>query len=321
MKKILSILSASALALTMSISAFADDKPSKEEIEKAFMEYAVDEAIGDEREWEYLLTDSFNGALNYNNFLNFLDSEEYKNSKYTDIDLSDKKDLKSLENYFYEWVQKNNPIMYPKVKWDITQTKDYDEIKESGIWTAKSTQDYKTTYTAKKSGNKWVMKEDQSGKVVMTIPVIPSKFDYIYENAEKENSKNDDSSRSLVSDINDEEDSVEKASENSTGESSGNNNNSTNEQSDQDNNSSSKNSSAGTNNNTPSGGTSDNGGSSPANGGKSEENSNGNSSNSSASESEENEEQEDSNTTVWVIVLVAVVAAGIIVFFVFKKKK
>ena len=316
MKKILSILSASALALTMSISAFADDKPSKEEIEKAYMEYAVDEAIGDESELENAIVNDFDLALEYKAFKKFLDSDAYKsNAHLANInDLSDKSNMNDFDDSFQKWLSNNIDKIFPIDFKDF----DWEFNDKTQIWTGTSLDG--TVYTESKSNGKWLLK-DKNGKTIMSVQTLSPKFDYIYENAEKENSKDDDSSRSLVSNINDEEDSVEKVSENSTGESSGNNNNSTNEQSDQDNNSSSKNSSAGTNNNTQSGGTSDNGGSSPANGGKSEENSNGNSSNSSASESEENEEQEDSNTTVWVIVLVAVVAAGIIVFFVFKKKK
>ena len=133
MKKILSILSASALALTMSISAFADDKPSKEEIEKAFMEYAVDEAMSDERKWKNVIENDFVLAEGYDLFIHFLDSNDYSNSKLINIDLSDEKDMKELINEFESWGVNNRAKLYPKIKWDFCSESNQRDMLETGV--------------------------------------------------------------------------------------------------------------------------------------------------------------------------------------------
>lgn len=316
MKKLLSIISATAIALTMSISAFADNEPTKDEIVNGYMEYEIKKTREDE--WEYILTQTFNAAFLYNDLLYFVGSDDFANSEFTNIDLTDNHELKNFEKYFYEWRDKNDPILYPKIKWDITQTKTYDEIKEDGIWTAESDQDYKITYTAKKSNNQWIMKEDKSGKVVMKIPLVPSKFKYIYEDVKKDDRS--DAAESIFGKNNNENSKVS----NDNNSDKNNTNNDTNNTSDNNNNVTDQNNDsnkAAANGNGSANNNAENNGSDNNTRNKSDSNNNAVSSSSSESSEDEDTETDSSNSYIWIVIIVAVIAAGIVVYVVLKKKK
>lgn len=308
MKKLLSIISATAIALTMNISAFADKTTNKDQIVKAYMEYGIKED-----EWEYMLRDCFSVAWVYNDLITYLNSDDFSNnSRVSNIDVTSTSDIKKLAGVFANWAEANDPILYPKVKWDLSDTKTYDEIKEDGLWTAVSTQDYETSYTAKKSGNQWIMTEDKTGKVVMKIPAIPTSFVNTYE---KENVKSSEknSSDNNNTDSNSNSNNSDNNANNSDSNDSpyGEHSQSLESALDKDNNdSSNSNKNASVNNNN---------GSNNNNSGKNNNNTNDpEKSSSCSSEAPEEQEEETSNSYVWVIVLL-VIAAGAVVVVMYKK--
>lgn len=310
MKKLLSIISATAIALTMSISAFADNEPTKDEIVNGFMEYEIKNT--NEDEWEYYLTESFDCAFLYNDLLYFVGSDDFANSKFANIDLSDKHELNNFEECFYEWRDKNDPTLYPKIKWGITESTTSSKTGKEDMYRFQymSEQDYETTYTAKKSNNQWIMKEDKSGKVVMKIPLIPSKFKYIYEDVKKDDRS--DAAESIFGKNNDENSKVS----NDNNSDKNNTNNDTNNTSDNNNNVTDQNND---NNEAAANGN----GSAANNNARNKSDSNNNAVSSSSSESSEDEDTEtdSSNSYIWIVIIVAVIAAGIVVYVVLKKKK